>query len=326
MHAFDFEGAVGQTLRVRHTSTSNRVISLAEVQVEGNIDESQVIVNGAMGKTASQSTTCYGGVASRAVDGNAAASWGDKTSTHTCGNQAETWWKVDLESSFSVDSVHFTNRYDCCWDRLTNPIIELLDSSGNVIASQSYAGMVPWGATVSVDFGGIYAYQVRIVLEGNGRILTLAEVAVYGKYDSGNNVMTLSPSTTPSVTPQVAETETPSAAPSFAPSATPVVAATETPSASPQAAETETPSATPVVAATEKPSASPQVAASNNPTNPPQVSASNAPSSSPQIEATAAPSSLANQAINDLSQFESLSSEEKDQVVDELKALLETMT
>ena len=213
MHAFDFEGAIGQTLRVRHTSTSNKVISLAEVQVEGSVDPNAVLLNVALGKTASQSTTCYGGVASRAVDGNAAASWGAKTSTHTCGNQAETWWKVDLEGDHYINSVHFTNRYDCCWDRLTNPIVELYDFKGDLVDSIKYEGMVPRGATVSVDFPeDTIAAEVKIVLEGNGRILTLAEVSVYGRghyFPSASPSLSFTPSSTPSGTPTAAPSLSP---------------------------------------------------------------------------------------------------------------------
>jgi len=212
LFVFDFEGATGQTLRVRHTSTANRVISLAEVQVEGDIDEDAVLYNVAQGKTATQSTTCHGGAAGRAVDGNASPNWGPSM-THTCYNKPETWWKVDLEGDHKINSVHITNRYDCCWDRLTSPVIELYDFKGDLVDSTQYNGEVPRGATVQFDFPeGTIATEVRVVLEGPNRILSLAEVTVYGR---GHYF----PSATPSLSfsPSSAPTGAPSTAPSSAP-------------------------------------------------------------------------------------------------------------
>ena len=73
----------------------------------------------ALNKTASQNSTAWGGVASRAVDGNTNINWSGGSCTHT-NEEANPWWRVDLGSPFPVAEVVIVNR-DCmgtCRDRL----------------------------------------------------------------------------------------------------------------------------------------------------------------------------------------------------------------
>lgn len=203
MYAFDFEGKVGQTIRLRHTSGSHKVLSVAEVIVTGSLDDSVVIKNVAVGKPSTQSTTCHGGVASRATDGNIASSWHSGSVTHTCYNQQETWWKVDLEQDYEIVAIQLTNRYDCCWDRLNNVIVEAFDSSGGLVYTMQHVGGIERGGTANFDVpANTIISEVKVRLEGYGRILSLAEVQVFGKeLTNGPPVSTLSPTSVPSSKP-----------------------------------------------------------------------------------------------------------------------------
>lgn len=75
--------------------------------------------NIARGKPTKQSATGSGGVASRAVDGNANPQWNGRSCTLTPRLRGA-WWRVDLQMMYAVAKVKITNRGDCCWTRLKN--------------------------------------------------------------------------------------------------------------------------------------------------------------------------------------------------------------
>ena len=60
-----------------------------------------------------QSSTSWGGVASRAIDGKKNADYRGKSCTHT-SPQPSPWWAMDLGGRVSVSAVTITNRADCC--------------------------------------------------------------------------------------------------------------------------------------------------------------------------------------------------------------------
>jgi len=74
------------------------------------------------GKKATQSSTGWDGVASRAVDGNTNGDYyKGLTCAHTKHAEGQTsWWKVDLASMSEVKSVVIHNRKDCCSETLSN--------------------------------------------------------------------------------------------------------------------------------------------------------------------------------------------------------------
>lgn len=81
------------------------VILCSAALIQGNLK-----VNIAKGKPAYQSATKFGGVASRATDGNKNSSFSlGKTCTHTA-NVTRSWLAVDLESNYDVYAVKITNR------------------------------------------------------------------------------------------------------------------------------------------------------------------------------------------------------------------------
>eukprot|EP00808_Paulinella_micropora_P020117 g52821.t1 len=66
--------------------------------------------NLALRKDARQSFTNYGGVASRAVDGNTETHWSHGSCIFTEGTNP--WWRVDLGATFSLSYVQIWNRFD----------------------------------------------------------------------------------------------------------------------------------------------------------------------------------------------------------------------
>jgi putative membrane-bound dehydrogenase-like protein len=98
----DAKGAAGRYVRIELPG-KQRVLTLAEVQVmsEGK--------NVALKKKASQSSTDFGGVPMRAVDGNTNGAYSSNTQTHTTP-QTNPFWEVDLGQEFPIDSVLLWNR------------------------------------------------------------------------------------------------------------------------------------------------------------------------------------------------------------------------
>lgn len=129
-------------------------------------------------KPASQSSTVYGGDASRAVDGNQDNDYGHRSVTHT-DFQDHSWWKVDLEKENSVGTVRIYNRGDSnVGDRLSNFDVILLDKDGNEVARQ-HVNSLNNQPTIDVQFTGVNARYVKIELNKSKTPLSLAEVEVY---------------------------------------------------------------------------------------------------------------------------------------------------
>ena len=129
-------------------------------------------------KTASQSSTAYGGDASRAVDGNQDNNYGHRSVTHT-DFQDHSWWKVDLEKEESVGTVRIYNRGDGdVANRLSNFDVILLDKDGNEVARQ-HIDSLNNQPTIDVQFSGVDARYVKIELNKSKTPLSLAEVEVY---------------------------------------------------------------------------------------------------------------------------------------------------
>lgn len=129
-------------------------------------------------KTATQSSTAFGGDASRGVDGNTSGAWSGSSVTHT-NNEASPWWKVDLAGSRPISYVTIHNRTDCCTERLAGAVVELLNN-GTVVESRTLATALPIPAKQDLTFNQTYATSVRVRLPNTG-YLSLAEVEVWMK-------------------------------------------------------------------------------------------------------------------------------------------------
>ena len=60
----------------------------------------------------------------KAIDGNHANVWNQKSCSHTLG-ETNPWWSVNLGKRYKVNSVKITNRKDCCSDRLNGAEIRI---------------------------------------------------------------------------------------------------------------------------------------------------------------------------------------------------------
>ena len=183
----DFENAQGRYVRVQLQNTGT--LSLAEVEVNGNISEVQqpTISNLSLSKAAEQSSTGFRGAASRALDGDTNGRYFSGSVTHT-NNSSQPWWQVDLAAQSTIDNVVIYNRTDCCTGRLSNFYVlvstqpfgnrslnELLNDSS--IESSFQASLST--NSIEIDFNNAQGRYVRVQLL-NSNPLSLAEVEVMG--------------------------------------------------------------------------------------------------------------------------------------------------
>ena len=121
-------------IRITQPGTST-FLMLAEVEV---ISAGKNI---AVGKSASQSSTDYGGPAKLAIDGNPDGNFDHKSTTHTA-NQDNPWWEVDLGSAVSVDSVRVHPRTDAHIGKMKGIRITLLDADRKPVAEATVADAI----------------------------------------------------------------------------------------------------------------------------------------------------------------------------------------
>eukprot|EP00116_Pleurobrachia_bachei_P012307 sb/3472569/ len=73
-----------------------------------------IYTNVAEGKETKQSSTGWGGVSSRAVDGETSGNWGHGSCTHG-NNRGLQWWEVDLGANYNISYIenNFANFASC---------------------------------------------------------------------------------------------------------------------------------------------------------------------------------------------------------------------
>ena len=130
--------------------------------------------NVALGKRVTQSSTAFGGDASRAVDGKTDGDFGHQSVSHT-NFQSKPWWQVDLDKEETIRQINIFNRTDTAQERLSNFHVILLDSFGNEIERKRISALTNTAAQLAIDYKK--ARFVRIELEGHNA-LSLAEVQV----------------------------------------------------------------------------------------------------------------------------------------------------
>ena len=148
-------------------------------------------MNLAIGQTATQSSTAFSGVPSRAVDGNTSGVFRDRSVTHTSSGSSQPWWQVDLGATASIADIELWNRSDtCCVSRLSDVVVFVSDTdmTGRTLAEleadpnvSSYAIDGALGRTTTID-AGVTGQYVRVQLRGNNAVLSLAEVLVNGNF------------------------------------------------------------------------------------------------------------------------------------------------
>ncbi len=146
-------------------------LSLAEVQVFGTLAEPEV--NVALNKPATQSTTRFGGVASRAVDGNTSGN----SFTHTDFEQG--WWRVDLLDEYDISRINVFNRTTCCSERLVGARVYV----GNIGSSNpnDYTLVGSLNTNAEINFTNLNVSGRFVLIDRNNtNWLSLAEVQVFG--------------------------------------------------------------------------------------------------------------------------------------------------
>ena len=128
-----FERATPVSHPVRHVRIrlpgKGRILSLAEVRVFSNGE------NIALSGRATQSSTAYEGVASRAVDDNTSGDYERESTTHTASSD-DPWWELDLTDTREIDRIEIWNRTapdPSIGERLAGLNLQLLDSRREVI-------------------------------------------------------------------------------------------------------------------------------------------------------------------------------------------------
>ena len=142
--------------------------------------------NLALNKPVTQSSTDWGGVPQRGVDGNTDGNYWSGSVTHTAV-QTQPWWQVDLQSVTNINSVNVWNRTDCCGEALTNFYVFVSDNpftANDVASTQAQAGVSTYfvagqGSTPSMIGVNRTGRYVRVQL-GNVERLSVAEVQVIG--------------------------------------------------------------------------------------------------------------------------------------------------
>lgn len=147
--------------------------TLALAQAE--VNQTLAITNVAAGKPASQISTLHGMIASRAVDGNTDGNMGAGSVTHT-DTVAGAWWEVDLQQATPIQRITLFNRTDCCYSRLSNFSVQILDVDRAVIKQF----ITNYHAPSEIHYypAGSRGRYVRIQLNGSD-FLSLTEVQVW---------------------------------------------------------------------------------------------------------------------------------------------------
>ncbi|MCB9280778.1 MAG: discoidin domain-containing protein [Lewinellaceae bacterium] len=162
----------------------DKTLVLAEVEVFGPFLE-----NLALGKSATSSSTGFGGVPSRAVDGNTDGEYNHNSVTHN-SSPIKPWVQIDLGAEYDLYKIRLWNRTDdCCRDRLNNfTIYTSTTPIGNSTTNASaFRGRrnIPFTDLTGNSFEistptAVKARYVQVQIEGNNGILHLAEIQVYG--------------------------------------------------------------------------------------------------------------------------------------------------
>lgn len=89
----------------------------------------QTPINYARGGTATQNSNYTGStIASRAIDGNTAGSWGANSIACTANGELG-WWEVDMKSTRTVGSISVWWRTDCCGSRNSHVDLVIYDKA-----------------------------------------------------------------------------------------------------------------------------------------------------------------------------------------------------
>lgn len=172
----------GRYILIYHPG-SYEILSLAEVEVYGELP------NLAYQKPAIQSSTDWGGLASRAVDGNTSGLWSAGSISHTQrGGSLNPWWRVDLQGIYSLEKIEVFNRTNCCSERLDGAKVLVGNTASNNPSDYTEIGVLNSNASQSfmnLEASGRY---IMVYLPGNNKILSIAEVRAFGNLAPASSI------------------------------------------------------------------------------------------------------------------------------------------
>ena len=166
----------GRYLRVT-LPNAKEGLALAEVQVFSKGEN--IAVRG----KASQSSTDFGGVAQRAIDGNTNGNFAKGKSISHTGRDKDPWWEVDLGAEAEIENIVIWNRTDGVGKRLANFQVELLDADRKQAWEQVVAAPPNPSAAVRPD--GSRAVALRNASADFSQDGWLAENAIDGDLKTG---------------------------------------------------------------------------------------------------------------------------------------------
>ncbi len=152
-------------------------------------------VNLALSGTATQSSTAFGGDASRAIDGNTDGVYTNNSVAQTGDALTTEYWEVDLNQTAALAQIIFHNRTDCCSGSISNTYLLVADTPFPTNASDLSGSLAnanftyqfasnEAAATVTIPINAIGRY-VRLQKSGvnNFNDLSIAELEVYTKVE-----------------------------------------------------------------------------------------------------------------------------------------------
>ena len=169
-----FEPLGGTTSNVGRSYQFNIGINIS--QIGDNFNPS---VNLALGKDTEQSSTENNGNSIRAVDGSTSGNWMDNSVTQTEELRSNPWWRVDLGDTYVISEINIFNRTDCCSGRLDGAKVMIGNTDSYNPQDFVEIGLLNQGFLQNLNAKKQSARYVMIYLEGNNKVLSLAEVQVF---------------------------------------------------------------------------------------------------------------------------------------------------
>lgn len=150
-------------------------------------------INVALTGTATQSSTGWDGIASKAIDNNTNGDYfGGNSVTHTLDTTQYEWWQVDLGSIKAISKIELFNRTDCCGERLKNVYVLVSDTpftNGTTLTALTNARTLSdWQGQVGGTPGNLVSFNLNnsgryVLIQKSGtnetNYLSLAEVKVW---------------------------------------------------------------------------------------------------------------------------------------------------
>ncbi|KAK2913230.1 hypothetical protein Q8A67_001629 [Cirrhinus molitorella] len=171
-------GAMEGRYVIIHIPGNGMILTLCEVEVYRYLGE-----NGAMDRTATQSSTLDDWFPEKAIDGNKAL-YQPFTGCSSTLTETNPWWRLDLHQVYRVSKVVITNRKDCCPERINGAEIHIgnsLENNGNDNPICAVISAIPAGESYNHSCGGMDGRYVNLIIPGDMKMLTLCEVEVYGE-------------------------------------------------------------------------------------------------------------------------------------------------